>query len=56
MSIISGILLIVTFSGVNKMAHRICNASFFAPCGVISPLRLMPPSILNIPILFQIIN
>jgi hypothetical protein len=40
-SIISGILLIITF-GVKRTAHKICKASFFAPCGVISPLDGCP--------------
>ena len=26
-------------------AQRICNASFFAPCGVISPCNFFPPLI-----------
>src|SRR5690606_40407428 len=50
-SIISGILVIVTFSGVKSTAHNICNASFFAPWGVISPFNCIPPSILNVPML-----
>jgi hypothetical protein len=33
MSIISGNIINNNFSGVNKTAHNICNASFFAPCG-----------------------
>ncbi len=37
----------VTFSGVKSTAHKICNASFFAPCGVISPFNDFPPSILK---------
>ena len=36
---ISGILVIVIFSGVSKTALMICNASFFAPCGMISPFK-----------------
>ena len=54
-SMISGMLLIVTFSGVSNTAHKICNASFLAPCGLISPLSRMPPSILNVPICFGIL-
>ena len=34
----------VSFCEVRRVAHRICKVSFFAPCGVISPLRLCPPS------------
>jgi hypothetical protein len=38
-SLIAGIFEIVTSSAVSKVAQIICNASFFAPCGVISPLQ-----------------
>ena len=46
-SIISGTFSIITFSLVNKVAHRICKASFLAPWGVISPDNFTPPSTLN---------
>ena len=36
----SGIFLILTVSGVSKTAHRICKASFLAPCGVMEPLKV----------------
>ena len=39
----SGILLITTFSLVSKTAQIICKASFFAPCGTISPFNCLPP-------------
>ena len=44
---IFGILWMVTFSEVKSTAQSICSASFFAPCGVISPLRRCPPSTLK---------
>ena len=34
----------MTGSGVNKVAQMICNASFLAPCAVISPESCRPPS------------
>jgi hypothetical protein len=34
--------IVVIFSGVKRTAHKICKASFFAPCGVISPLDGCP--------------
>jgi hypothetical protein len=37
-------------SAVSSTALNICNASFFAPCGVISPCSLLPPITSNIPI------
>jgi hypothetical protein len=37
----------VTGSAVRTTAHKICNASFFAPCGVISPFIRRPPVTLN---------
>ena len=40
---ISGILVMVTSSGVNNTALMICKASFFAPCGMISPFSFLPP-------------
>jgi hypothetical protein len=40
-SIISNIVD-YNFSGVKRTAHKICKASFFAPCGVISPLDGCP--------------
>ena len=40
-------LFTTTFSRVSMVAHRICSTSFFAPCGVISPFRRCPPSIIN---------
>ena len=43
----SGMLLIVTFSLVNSTAEITCNASFFAPCGMISPFNGFPPIISN---------
>src|SRR6185312_1858899 len=46
-SFISGILLMVTFSDVNNTAEITCNASFFAPWGIISPLSGLPPFITN---------
>src|SRR5665213_1886018 len=46
-SFISGILLIVIFSDVSKTAEITCNASFFAPWGIISPLSGLPPFITN---------
>ena len=45
---ISGILLIVTFSGVSNTALMICNASFFAPWGMISPFNFLPPELQKI--------
>src|SRR5665213_2948870 len=46
-SLISGMLLIVIFSDVNNTAEITCNASFFAPWGIISPLSGLPPFITN---------
>ena len=46
-SMMLGKLLIVTFSAVKRTAHKICKASFFAPCGTISPESLFPPFILK---------
>lgn len=37
----------VTGSSVKRTALIICNASFFAPCGMISPFNFFPPFILN---------
>ena len=39
-----------SFGGVMSTAHKICKASFLAPCGVISPFSLCPPSIWKVPI------
>jgi hypothetical protein len=47
MSRISGILLMITASSVRRVAQITCRASFFAPCGVITPDSLCPPSIEN---------
>src|SRR5690606_1462495 len=43
-------LEMVIFSSVNNTAHKICNASFFAPCGCTTPFSGCPPSILKVPI------
>ena len=53
-SLISGMLLMVTGSAVNNTAQMTCSASFFAPCGMISPFSLCPPSISNTAISFRI--
>ena len=37
-----------TSSFVSKVAQITCKASFFAPCGVISPFRRCPPSITKV--------
>ena len=52
-SSISGIFSIITSSGVNRTAQIICNASFLAPCGIISPFKRQPPSIINDAMVFS---
>jgi hypothetical protein len=37
----------ITGSSVNNTAQITCSASFFAPCGINSPLRRLPPTILK---------
>ena len=37
----------ITVAPVRSMALMTCRASFFAPCGLIVPLSLWPPSITN---------
>ena len=43
----SGTLCTVTSSSVSKVAQMICSTSFLAPCGVMSPVRRCPPSMMN---------
>jgi hypothetical protein len=43
----AGTLCRVTVSGVSNTAHKISRASFFAPCGIISPFKGYPPSTTN---------
>ncbi len=47
-SLIFGIFSITTSSSVKSTAQITCKASFLAPCGTISPLRVLPPIISNL--------
>ena len=35
----------ITGSAVSNTADIICNASFFAPCGITVPFKALPPTI-----------
>ena len=43
----SGMLRMVTASLVSSVAQITCKASFLAPCGVMVPLSVCPPSMMN---------
>ena len=47
-STMSGRLVMVTGSGVKSTAHKICSASFLAPCGMTSPDSRFPPSMIKL--------
>ena len=44
---ISGMFFMRTSSFVRSVAHITSRASFLAPCGVMVPLSICPPSIIN---------
>ena len=46
-STMSGTFSSLTASEVRSVAQITCRASFLAPCGVISPFRRCPPSMMN---------